>query len=110
MSSTSSRSSETSESEFEFDLNSNEDSNNNSDSNSNESSSTTKNNFNPRKERGSITTIDPHYAPKILRKNNSISRVESLGSLANESKVLVLYTGGTIGMVKTRKGGEKDFH
>lgn len=106
MSSTSSRSSETSESEFEFDLNSNEDSNNNSDSNSNESSAT-KDDFKPRK---SITTIDPHYAPKILRKNNSISRVESLGSLANESKVLVLYTGGTIGMVKTRKGGKKGFH
>jgi len=49
--------------------------------------------------------IDPSYAPKILRKNKSITRAESTGSLVNESKVLVLYTGGTIGMMKGSKGG-----
>jgi hypothetical protein len=51
------------------------------------------------------TIIDPSYAPKKLRKNKSITRAESIGSLANESKVLVLYTGGTIGMMKNSKGG-----
>ena len=49
--------------------------------------------------------LDPSYAPKILRKNKSISRAESSGSLVNESKVLVLYTGGTIGMMRSTKGG-----
>lgn len=49
--------------------------------------------------------LDPSYAPKILRKNKSISRAESSGSLVNESKVLVLYTGGTIGMMRSSKGG-----
>jgi hypothetical protein len=51
------------------------------------------------------TIIDPSYAPKRLRKNKSITRAESIGSLAHESKVLVLYTGGTIGMMKGSKGG-----
>ena len=50
-------------------------------------------------------TLDPSYEPKILRKNNSISRAESSGSLVDESKVLVLYTGGTIGMMRSFKGG-----
>ena len=49
--------------------------------------------------------IDPFFQPKILRKNNSITRTESIGSLAKESKVLVIYTGGTIGMVKNANGG-----
>jgi len=49
--------------------------------------------------------IDPFFEPKVLRKNNSITRTESIGSLAKESKVLVIYTGGTIGMVKNSNGG-----
>jgi hypothetical protein len=51
------------------------------------------------------TIIDPSYAPKKLRKNKSITRAEYIGSFANEKKVLVLYTGGTIGMMKSSKGG-----
>ncbi|CAG2114108.1 unnamed protein product, partial [Medioppia subpectinata] len=51
------------------------------------------------------TIIDPSFEPKILRKNKSITRAESTGSLANESKVLVLFSGGTIGMMKNHKGG-----
>lgn len=51
--------------------------------------------------------IDPFFEPKVLRKNKSISKIESLaGSLVKESKVLVIYTGGTIGMVKNHLGGE----
>ncbi|KAI7690238.1 hypothetical protein SSS_06084 [Sarcoptes scabiei] len=38
--------------------------------------------------------IDPFFEPKVLRKNKSISKIESLaGSLVKESKVLVIYTG-----------------
>ncbi|CAG2169507.1 unnamed protein product, partial [Oppiella nova] len=37
-------------------------------------------------------------------KNKSITRAESTGSLANESKVLVLFSGGTIGMMKNARG------
>lgn len=49
--------------------------------------------------------IDPFFEPKVLRKNNCITRAESVGSLVNESKkVLVIYTGGTIGMVKNDNG------
>ena len=55
--------------------------------------------------RATNATLDPSYEPKILRKNKSISRAESSGSLVNESKVLVLYTGGTIGMMRSTKGG-----
>lgn len=51
--------------------------------------------------------IDDSFEPKILRKNNSIVRTESRGSLVKESKVLVIYTGGTIGMVKNHKGGKR---
>lgn len=48
--------------------------------------------------------IDPSYAPKILRKNlNKLVRAPSSDS-TDQSSVLVLYTGGTIGMVKTDKG------
>lgn len=51
--------------------------------------------------------IDDSFEPKVLRKNNSIVRTESRGSLTSkESKVLVIYTGGTIGMVKNLKGGK----
>lgn len=50
-------------------------------------------------------SIDPSFQPKVLRKNNSITRTESVGSLVKESKVLVIYTGGTIGMVKNAQGG-----
>lgn len=52
--------------------------------------------------------IDPFFEPKVLLKNDSISRSESSGSLLKESKVLVIYTGGTIGMVKNNNGG--NFH
>lgn len=49
--------------------------------------------------------IDPFFQPKVLRKNNCITRAESTGQLVNESKkVLVIYTGGTIGMVKNDNG------
>ncbi|XP_075592132.1 L-asparaginase 1 isoform X2 [Dermatophagoides farinae] len=48
--------------------------------------------------------IDPSFEPKVLRKNKSIARIESYGTLAEESKVLVIYTGGTIGMVKNGSG------
>lgn len=50
--------------------------------------------------------IDPFFEPKIVRKNNSIVKSESKGSLVKESKVLVIYTGGTIGMVKNDNGGK----
>lgn len=50
--------------------------------------------------------IDPFFEPKVLRKNNSITRTESIGHLAKESKVLVIYTGGTIGMVKNECGSK----
>ncbi|XP_076360381.1 L-asparaginase 1-like isoform X2 [Tachypleus tridentatus] len=46
--------------------------------------------------------IDPFYAPKILRKNCSVGNLNLEGS--NEARVLVLYTGGTIGMVRSEKG------
>lgn len=48
--------------------------------------------------------IDPFFEPKVLRKNKSICRIESTGTLVKESKVLVIYTGGTIGMVKNSSG------
>ncbi|XP_067119873.1 L-asparaginase-like isoform X2 [Centruroides vittatus] len=49
--------------------------------------------------------IDPYYAPKILRKNlNMLVRAPSSDSSTDQALVLVLYTGGTIGMVKTDKG------
>ncbi|XP_054155879.1 L-asparaginase-like, partial [Oppia nitens] len=58
-----------------------------------------------RRRRRLQSIIDPSYAPKILRKNKSITRAESMGSLVgNESKVLVLFTGGTIGMMKSAQG------
>ena len=50
--------------------------------------------------------IDPSFEPKVLRKNKSIARIESYGTLSEESKVLVIYTGGTIGMVKNGSGGK----
>ncbi|XP_076318720.1 L-asparaginase-like [Tachypleus tridentatus] len=45
--------------------------------------------------------IDPSYAPKVLRKNSAVQRINSEGS--SEARVLVLYTGGTIGMIRTEK-------
>ena len=61
---------------------------------------------NPTGRRHRINSIiDPSFEPKILRKNKSITRAESTGSLANESKVLVLFSGGTIGMMKNQRGG-----
>ncbi|XP_023216124.1 LOW QUALITY PROTEIN: L-asparaginase-like [Centruroides sculpturatus] len=49
--------------------------------------------------------IDPYYAPKILRKNlNMLVRAPSSDSSTDQALVLVLYTGGTIGMMKTDKG------
>ncbi|OTF78992.1 hypothetical protein BLA29_014255 [Euroglyphus maynei] len=53
--------------------------------------------------------IDPSFEPKVLRKNKSIARIESYGTLTEESKVLVIYTGGTIGMVKNGSGGKMFF-
>lgn len=41
-------------------------------------------------------TLDPSYAPKVLKGNSYLARVESEAS--SEVKVLVIYTGGTIGM------------
>ncbi|XP_022238653.1 L-asparaginase-like isoform X2 [Limulus polyphemus] len=46
--------------------------------------------------------IDPFYAPKVLRKNCSVGNLNLEGN--NEARVLVLYTGGTIGMVRSEKG------
>ena len=50
--------------------------------------------------------IDPFHIPKILRKNDSYQALQRRGWNANEARVLVLYTGGTIGMVKNDDGGE----
>jgi hypothetical protein len=53
--------------------------------------------------------IDPFHIPKILRKNDSYQALQRRGWNANEARVLVLYTGGTIGMVKNDDGGELVF-
>ena len=53
--------------------------------------------------------LDAAHVPKKLWRNSSI---EVSGSVEgrNESKVLVLYTGGTIGMMRNEKGGKSDGH
>ena len=42
-------------------------------------------------------SVDPYYEPKTLKQSYSIDAVK-FDSAKNESRLLVLYTGGTIGM------------
>ena len=53
-------------------------------------------------------TVDPLLATKTasLRADDSSSSGGGTGAAANESHVLVLYTGGTIGMKSTQNGGQ----
>lgn len=50
----------------------------------------------------------PTEPPKQIT-NEQVKRNESYGNLENrtEARVLVLYTGGTIGMLRNEKNGEK---
>jgi hypothetical protein len=50
------------------------------------------------------TPMDAAHVPKILRGQSSVE-VET----RNEAKVLVFYTGGTIGMMRNENGGKMDF-
>ena len=55
----------------------------------------------------SVFYTDPSYKRKVLK--HSVSSIESEDfNPEKESRVLVLYTGGTIGM-KVHDGGETDF-
>ncbi|CAG0905653.1 unnamed protein product, partial [Darwinula stevensoni] len=49
------------------------------------------------------SVIDPYSIPKTLRKNQSLELFQLVKN-AGEAKVLVIYTGGTIGMVKNQQG------
>lgn len=48
--------------------------------------------------------MDTSYTPKVLRKTNDCMVSQEVGAAANESRVLVLYSGGTIGMVRGKDG------
>lgn len=50
--------------------------------------------------------LDRSYDPKVLRKTDDCLLLEEI---SNESKVLVLYSGGTIGMIKDDKNGKPSF-
>lgn len=54
----------------------------------------------------SFPKLDPTSIPKILRRNNSFSECTLDG---REQRVLVIYTGGTIGMTRTARGGKTSF-
>ncbi|XP_075556457.1 L-asparaginase isoform X5 [Dermacentor variabilis] len=49
--------------------------------------------------------LDTSYAPKVLRKTSDCLVSQEPPTHCNESKVLVLYSGGTIGMVRDYEGG-----
>ncbi|XP_070377619.1 L-asparaginase isoform X2 [Dermacentor albipictus] len=49
--------------------------------------------------------LDTSYAPKVLRKTSDCLVSQEPPTHCNESKVLVLYSGGTIGMVRDCEGG-----
>lgn len=49
--------------------------------------------------------LDTSYAPKVLRKTSDCLTSQEPKSHYNESKVLVLYSGGTIGMVRDCESG-----
>ncbi|XP_037501654.1 L-asparaginase [Rhipicephalus sanguineus] len=55
--------------------------------------------------RSSRSLLDTSYAPKVLRKTSDCLVSQEPPSHCNESKVLVLYSGGTIGMVRDCEGG-----
>ncbi|CAN7951968.1 unnamed protein product, partial [Ixodes pacificus] len=57
----------------------------------------------------SANRMDTSYTPKVLRKTNDCMVSQEVGAAANESRVLVLYSGGTIGMVRGKDGGEFRF-
>ena len=49
--------------------------------------------------------VDDHTIPRVLIRSNSIALDKAIElDFRNESKVLVLYTGGTIGMVRNAAG------
>lgn len=51
--------------------------------------------------------MDPSYLPKVLRKLGDGVEKRSTSYLKNdESKVMVIYSGGTIGMVRDEDGGK----
>jgi hypothetical protein len=52
--------------------------------------------------RAASPRIDPNSVPKVLRRNSSYENIY-LGR--NERRVCVIYTGGTIGMVRSPRGG-----
>jgi hypothetical protein len=52
------------------------------------------------------TSIDPFHIPKALRRHQtSYEAIQKRGARVMESRVLILYTGGTIGMIKNEDGG-----
>ncbi|KAH6925690.1 hypothetical protein HPB50_008563 [Hyalomma asiaticum] len=55
--------------------------------------------------RSSRNLLDTSYAPKVLRKTSDCLISQEPPTHCNESKVLVLYSGGTIGMVRDCEGG-----
>lgn len=67
------------------------------------------------------SNLEIGHSPKVVAKvkkarsfmelsNSIVSITNSVRSLRNESKVLVIYTGGTIGMVKNTEGGKFVFN
>jgi L-asparaginase/Glu-tRNA(Gln) amidotransferase subunit D len=56
---------------------------------------------------GERPPLDAAHVPKKLWRHSSIEACASVEA-RNEAKVLVLYTGGTIGMMRNEKGGKKE--
>ena len=55
--------------------------------------------------------VDPYYEPKHLRqKLADLTKVTVELDGQNETRLLVLYTGGTIGMKTNSDGGKLTFH
>lgn len=54
------------------------------------------------------TPDSPNYGSNRLKVQEVMKRITSTGDIGNqpEAKVLVLYTGGTIGMLRNEKNGE----
>lgn len=52
----------------------------------------------------SANRMDTSYTPKVLRKTSDCMVSQEASAAANESRVLVLYSGGTIGMVRGKDG------
>jgi hypothetical protein len=57
---------------------------------------------------GERPPLDAAHVPKKLWRHSSIEACASV-EVRNEAKVLVLYTGGTIGMMRNEKGGKRKY-